>query len=175
MRAVMKKLIPPRRQIRKNGIPLDDEGNKQFVGFLRTKGFEHTITEFLTKTGLYLRGRCSGRAKKVTDPCGYVFISRDSFEKGHRAMAFFDPAPNGTPLKLSFRRWNGHLPFNAKEWKSLDGEDRLQKGMRVIELTSDQKLVRAIVLAEKARDTFADVFDLSADRLKAVKRENTRK
>lgn len=162
----MKKLKPQKRRILRNGIPLDDEENKKFLRFVEGRGYVKKIDQFISKSGLYLRGRCDGPNRSGTEPCGYVFISRDSFKKGHAPIMFLDPMPNETPLKISYRRWSDILPFSKHDWDNLDGPDRLQKNMRIIELNSDKKLRRAIMLAKMARRTFEKSFDLTANLLK---------
>ena len=158
----MKKPKPPKRRILKDGIPLNDSENERFLRFMTAKGFDQFLGKFMKKTGLYLRGRCDGPKRSGTDPCGYVFISKESFGNGHASILFFDPMPNNTPLNISFRPWKDILPFSKKEWEDLDGDDRMQKKMRILELTSESKLQRAIALAKKARKTFEESFYLSA-------------
>jgi len=165
----MKKLEPPKRRVLKNGIPLNDCENARFLRFVKSRGLERVIETFIAKTGLYLRGRWDGPARSGTDPCGYVFISEDSFDKGHAPIMFFDPMPSPSPLKISFRSWKSVLPFDESEWDNLDGGDRLQKKMRIIELTSDKKLARAIKLSKIARQTFEELFDLTVNLLKNSK------
>ncbi len=133
------------------------------VAAVAQKGFEPSISRFLTRTGFYLRGRCDGPNRTGTDPCGYIFASEDSFDKGHDALIYFDPMPHNTPLKLSFRLWKGVLPFDREKWQALDGQDRLQKNMRVLELTSQMKIEQAIDLATQTLITFHQHFDFSID------------
>lgn len=159
----MRKLKPPKRRMLKDGIPLNDFENERFLRFVKSKGFDQMVSTFIVQTGLYLRGRWDGPKRSGTEPCGYVFISIESFEYGHAPILFFDPMPNTQPLNISFRPWKEILPFSKREWDNLDGGDRLQKKMRILELTSDGKFRRAIALGKKTRQTFEESFDLSID------------
>lgn len=160
------KIKPSKRRIRKNGIPLNENEHKRFIQFSKRNNCFESIQYFIKNTGLYLRGRCDGPSRSGTQPCGYVFISQDSFEKGHDSLLFFDPILNNKPLNISFRKWKGSLPFSTEEWKSLDGIDHMQKNMRIIYLTPKIKLERAVLLSKLAKENFSNEFDLSIDLIK---------
>lgn len=157
----MTKPAPPKRTIRKKGIPLDDRENARFLTFVRTHGQLGPVERFLEETGLYLRGRHDGPNRSGTEPCGYVFVSQESFDLGHRAILFFDPMPLNTPLNVSFYRWKSRLPFDAATWNRLQ-RDRLQENMRVLDLSPEANMREAIRLARLARETFSEGFDLTA-------------
>lgn len=152
---------PSKRRRITTGIPLNNEENLRFWNYINQRGFAHIIEDFLQETRLYLRGRCDGPNRSGTDPCGYVFISKDSFIKNHAPLLFFDPEPKKHPLKISFRKWKRVLPFSETEWKNLDDEDRLHEEMRIINLTSIKKIEKAISLAKMASEKFGECFDLS--------------
>lgn len=154
-------LRPPKRRILRDGIPLNETENARFWSFAKEIEIDGIIETFLSHSGLYLRGRCDGPHRSGTEPCGYVFISECSFDNGHAPLLYFDPFPRGRPLKISFRKWKGILPFSENDWSNLDGPDRLQRGMRVLKLDSMDKEERGVSLAIKARRTFSNVFDLS--------------
>lgn len=158
----MNKQKPPKRRVLKKGIPLDDSENRRFVRDVETRGFTKKVETFISKTGLYLRGRHDGPLRTGAVPCGYVFISEDSFDKGHDALLFLDPRPQNTPLKASFRRWYGVLPFEAQEWNKLS-VDRAQKNMKAMDLVTEDDLRFAMKLADAARVTFSQEFDLTVN------------
>ena len=157
----MAKPAPPKRTIRKKGIPLDDRENARFLAFVKAHGQLGLVERFLQEAGLYLRGRHDGPKRTGTEPCGYVFLTQESFERGHEAMLFFDPMPLDSPLNVSFRQWKNQLPFDAATWTRLR-PDRAQPNMRVLDLTPEVNMREAIRLARLARDAFSDSFDLTA-------------
>lgn len=154
---------PPKRIIK--SISLTDAENQRFIKVVQELGYLERIEHFIKETGMYLRGRCDGATESNTEACGYIFLNKDSFEKCHRQIAYFDPYPSSEPLKLSFRRWNKVLPFDEEIWvNQLDDDDRLQANMRIKYIQNFNDLQVAIELSNLARETFSNTFDLSIDR-----------
>ncbi len=175
----MIKMKPPKRRIQKNGIPLSDAENERFLNLLKERGLSEPVRKLLEETSLYVRGRIDGPLRTGTEPCGYVFISKGSFDLGHSAILHIDPNPPHTLLEVSFRRWKGILPFDAVNWDSLR-IDRAQKNMRSLAISQlnqnalGSQLQKAISLATTARDTFSEFFDLSIDLLATAKQREKR-
>ena len=159
------KLKKPPKRIKKT-IHLNGNENKRFIKVVQDMGYLTLIERFLESTGMYLRGRYDGDTGTKTEPCGYIFLDKLSFEKFHRQIAYFDPFPERDPLKLSFRRWNKILPFTENIWNNrLDDDDKCQRNMRVKFINNNTDLDEAIELATMARETFSNIFDLSISRV----------
>lgn len=153
---------PPKRRIKSGGIQLTVSENNRFLTYASSIGIRYIVDKFLAGTGLYLRGRCDGPNRSGTLPCGYVFLSADSFKKGHSAVLCFDPNPRDRTVNVLFRRWSGVLPFREADWKKISS-DRLQKRMRFIDISSVAKLTKSVSLAKTAVCVFTSSFDITAD------------
>jgi hypothetical protein len=156
------KLRPPKRRISKiKEIPLNAEENSRFLNYVGYGQAREFFEEFRFETGLYLRGRFNGKRQTTTPPCGYIFISKDSFDKLHESIIHFDLIGQKPILKICFRKWLKIMPFNIIEWDAMNEE----KGhdMRSFQIESKADLQKAIGLALDVRDTFSERFELNID------------
>lgn len=152
---------PPRRIVRARAIPLDEAEHARFLQYLNRDGLTEFVMRFTQNSGLFLRGRLDGPDRSGTTPCGYCFVSEDSFNRLHMPVCFVDPAPRGRPPRVSFRRWKGVLPFPQHEWDRLEC-DRLQVNM-VTEGLGEASFAHAVDLARQAQRTFSQAFNLTVD------------
>jgi hypothetical protein len=162
--------LPPCRRIKRNGICLTENQNSAFRRYARALAFDRLsfgelIDEFVKQTALCLKGRTDkdGRAKRPqgTSPCGYVFISDESFLRGHEALLHFDPKPRSMTLRVVFRMWDGVIPCSQSEWDSLKKIGKENRDWRFCELTGEEgQLQRVVELAMGAKQKFEEAFDL---------------
>jgi hypothetical protein len=153
--------IPPKRIERT--LRLDPSENERFLTLLREQGVEALVLGFVKSSDLYLRGRIDGPNRTGARPCGYLFLSEESFDLCHEAVAHINVPPSVRPTTVTYRKWHKVLPFAATEWESLSEDDR-QVTMRAIELVPAQNYDRAVQFARSAKKTFGLEFNIKIDR-----------
>jgi hypothetical protein len=161
-RKTEKKRKPPKRIEKKDGIPLNESENKRYWSFLDEVELSDVVRRYEKQAGVYIRGRRDGKRRSGAEPCGYVFVDKGSFDLCHRPIAFVDAHPMERPVRVSFRAWNGFLPFHAKDWRGLD-PDRMQKKMRTVNLVPSGSFRRAVTLTRTAKRLLIAEFDLTVD------------
>ena len=140
---------------------MSGEEHQRYLGEVEAQGHQALISRFVEGAELYLRGRVDGPRQTGARPCGYLFLSEASFERGHAALAYIDLMNPGQDPQVSFRKWKGELPFTQAQWDALD-QDTMQRTMKVEEL-ADDTMSRALALAASAKATFSEVFDTDVD------------
>lgn len=159
----MTRAEPPKRRIRKDGIPLNADEHKRFVEQLRELKIESSVLALEAKSGLYLRGRRDGPKRTGARPCGYLFWSEASFDSCHAPVAHI-VFPHEKRPSIVFRTWKkGVFPFSRATWDRL-AKDPRHKQWKTIDLVPTAEFNRALDLARTAAETFAEKFDLTVDR-----------